>query len=562
MRRKTRKVHTGLNWLIILSATLFTSCKAEPYYIRINQVGFYPWESKSAVVMSNDELKQKEFFIADESGKTIFRGKTGQDHDRDFSGFRHHYLLDFSSLDQPGTYHLWVGSESSLPFSIGNDLYNSIPDTLLRFFAVQRCGETSPLLHGPCHLLDGTRIKEAPEDTLKLDLTGGWHDAADYIKFLLTTSFSSYMLLLTDELFPQSISDRNGDGLSDALEEARIGLEWMMKMHYNPDRLLTQVQDHRDHLPVWRLPDFDPMVADRPAYYRPSRAQCGTFAAAMAIGKVVFSRAGEDSFATLCLQHAREVYLLGKSDLPDGSTGPDSMYYDKTAEDNMALAAVELFRATGDSSYLVEAKEWARNITPNHWFSWGDLSGLSFARLAPWDSTALTSLNRTLTLFDSVAASNVFGYPIDHFPWGSATVQAGIASLAVLYDRISGDTTFEDLALHQRDFILGCNPHGISFISRTGTRFASNFHHQVSWLQGVILPGGFAAGYVSPKIFNRYNIQLEWPDSGMEFQSESAVYHDDRMDFISNEPTISGNAIAFFLFTAFRDETKSTREEQ
>ena len=43
------------------------------------------------------------------------------------------------------------------------------------------------------------------------------------------------------------------NGMADVLDEARWGLDWMLKMHPEPDALYHQVADDRDHIGL-RLP--------------------------------------------------------------------------------------------------------------------------------------------------------------------------------------------------------------------------------------------------------------------------------------------------------------------
>ena len=52
------------------------------------------------------------------------------------------------------------------------------------FLGAQRCGNTDSWIHGACHLQDGQQVGK--------DLTGGWHDCGDYIKFHHTGSANGY----------------------------------------------------------------------------------------------------------------------------------------------------------------------------------------------------------------------------------------------------------------------------------------------------------------------------------------------------------------------------------
>ena len=75
-----------------------------------------------------------------------------------------------------------------------NDVYRRVIPTSLQFFRVQRCGNSNPAAHGPCHL-NKSVIVGGQRDGQTIDVSGGWHDAGDYIKFLGQTSASTWFLL-------------------------------------------------------------------------------------------------------------------------------------------------------------------------------------------------------------------------------------------------------------------------------------------------------------------------------------------------------------------------------
>ena len=108
-----------------------------------------------------------------------------------------------------------------------------------------------------------------------------------------------------------------------------------------------------------------------------------------------------------------------------------------------------------------------------------------------------------------------------------------------------------EMAIRQRDFILGNNSHGICLISGFGSNYPENFHHQISYLSERPLTGGFAAGLVSSELFENLNIELSSTDRFKRFHTKSVVYHDDRNDYLCNEPTITNNALALLLFSYY-----------
>jgi len=545
------------NVLILL--TIFTLALTQivnaEHFVRFNQIGFLSEDPKNAFVLSTDSLTDKDFKILNSSNEIVFEGKL-EFYWGEYLAFPNYYKADFSALTTPGRYKFKYGRSSSYTFKIDELTFQPIAESLLRFFQIQRCGDTNPQFHRPCHLMDATEVIGGPLSGSTADVTGGWHDAGDYTKFLNTSAYATYLILLTFEFNREAIPDHDSNGFNDLLDEARIGLEWLMKMHFRYNQLLIQVQNTQDQTVGWRLPENDPLVDNRPVYNSPSKALCGIFTATMALGSKIFTELEQYKFGFQLLQHARKTYDFAKTKIPETSCGPDSIYYDKSAWDNLGLGAAELFRATGDTSFLREAQEFLKKNDPNHWISWGDLDAIAHIRLAQHDTVSLARIEQSLKHFQETSANNPFGFPLEKYTWGSGSIQIGVAMLALLYREVTGKNDFLPLAVSQRDFILGRNPHGVCFIGGFGSVYPKHFHHQIAYLKKIPLIGGFASGYVSYEIFKNSNITLDIPDKNLHLQHLDAVYHDDRNDYLCNEPSISNNATALFVLSSFVSKRK------
>jgi hypothetical protein len=222
------------------------------------------------------------------------------------------------------------------------------------------------------------------------------------------------------------------------------------------------------------------------------------------------------------------------------------MYLDKNFEGKLALGAIELFITTGKSIYLNDATNYGDAAGPDFWWSWGNINSLAHYRIASYISRFKEYLEKNLTQFNKNHKQNLFGKATNP-SWGTNVTLAGVALQNILYKKISGNTTFDSVSISQRDFILGKNPWGISFISGYGKNFTKNFHHQIAYFKKN-LPGGFAAGPASKDFVDNAKITFEKSDKYFKFQSKEDFYRDDRMDYITNEPTISGNSTAIFVF--------------
>lgn len=182
------------------------------------------------------------------------------------------------------------------------------------------------------------------------DVSGGWYDAGDYIKFTLTIAHATYYMLrayeTNGELFDKHtiaanqyyggyngiITSGTGETGRDApliLDEAKFGLDYLAKMYdaSRADEFVVQVGDQRDHLNEdlnndgKRLPIYDGtrhVLADavaaqgitdkRPILSALSPGHMGLTLAALSLGAKVFEDAGYTEDANRYKAKAKELY--------------------------------------------------------------------------------------------------------------------------------------------------------------------------------------------------------------------------------------------------------------
>lgn len=537
----------------VLFVFLFSEVSsAADVFIRVNQVGFLPGDIKTAVVMSSLDLSGREFLVYEKPfKKVIFRGSLSGS----LSGegrYRNNYRIDFSQVRKPGEYLIECSGSKSPVFAVGRDIYKGMADSLLLFFKVQRCGYTDPLLHKVCHIADATSLYYGKRaEAGKLDLTGGWHDAGDYIKFLNTTAFSTYMLLFSYEFDPVKFGfDTNRNGVADILEEAKVGLDWLLRAHVSGEKFVTQVQDLRDHEQGWRLPEDDKLAFDRPAFIGGGRNTIGIYSAVMSLAYRIWKeKLHYDEFAKKCYSAALNAYSSAAK-APDLDKSGSGMYIDSKFAGKMALGAVELYESTKDVKYLREAVSYADQAKSDYWWSWGDMNSVADYLIAKYEPRVKDYLFNNLKNFNDIKNRSIFGQAAGD-SWGSNNAVMGSALQAILWKQLTGSTAFDSLMTFQRDFILGKNQWGISFIYNFGTVFSKNFHSQVGFLRNGYLPGAVAAGPISRKNLEMNKVKISDEGPLRQFQTESAVYQDNRNDYVTNEPSISTNATALFVMGYF-----------
>ena len=263
---------------LIISFSFSKKDTGETSWIRINLLGYQTKGSKVAVWCSKEYMEIKTFqLINAETKKIAFNGSTGKAFGS-YGPFTQTYRLNFSNFNKPGRYYLQSGGTKSPVFEIGNDVYKGTADFCLRYMRQQRTG-FNPFLKDSCHTDDGYVLygEEAGiPDSTYIDVVGGWHDASDYLQYSTTSANATYHLLAAYRDFPNAFTDEklaNGlegkNGMADILDEARWGLDWLLKMHPKEDWMFNQIADDRDHMGM-RIPGMDTFYgrgSQRPVYF-------------------------------------------------------------------------------------------------------------------------------------------------------------------------------------------------------------------------------------------------------------------------------------------------------
>jgi hypothetical protein len=198
-----------LNILLVLLHTVNTEASENPEkpHIRVNQLGYLPGESKIAIAFSHAAIKEKILLISDD-GKTFVTALKPKRLKSDGWGtFNYYYEIDFTHIEIPGNYFL-QGQKSdskSQTFSISSNAYQNQTETLLGFMRQQRCG-FNPFLDVVCHQKDGRSMFGPMPDSTFVDVSGGWHDAGDQLKYLITGSYATAHMLLAYELYPDKFA--------------------------------------------------------------------------------------------------------------------------------------------------------------------------------------------------------------------------------------------------------------------------------------------------------------------------------------------------------------------
>lgn len=600
-----------MNRKIIIAAFLLTTCLsfvmndviAQTAWIRINQLGYTPNGVKVAVWCGKDDQQITSFNLVDSaSGKTVFTTSVGKNFGM-YGPFNNTWRLNFSGYQKPGRYFLSAGNATSPVFSIDANVYKGAADFCLQYMRQQRSG-FNPYLKDSCHTHDGYTLyaqSAGLPDSTHMDAVGGWHDASDYLQYTTTSANATYHLLMAYRDFPGVFTDEklaNGlagkDGLPDILNEAKWGLDWLLKMHPQPNLLFNQLGDDRDHKGM-RIPKEDSFYGrgfERPVYFVSGEPQqrgkfmnnttgtsstAGKFASAFALGSMLFQKVDEPFAATLQKKSATALTFAAKKPgvTQTASVRSPYIYAEDNWVDDMELAnAVAakmakakwrnqpggLLNATLSKAMRYAAAEpvtpWLGADTAKHyqWYPFINVGHYELAKqLHGKAKDTITGYYKTgIERVWNKAKQNAFyrGIP---FIWCSNNLTTAFAMQCYWYRQLTGDTAFAELEQANTDWLFGCNPWGTSMVYGLPALGDSPVdpHSAFTHLKQYPINGGLVDGPVYTSIFsNLIGIQLQDADEYAAFQSGLAVYHDDYGDYSTNEPTMDGTASLIYLMAA------------
>lgn len=590
-------------WTLLAAAAIScagaSEASAEDVFIRVNQLGFAPGSNKPAVALSYAALPTK-FAIVDasteklafEASSRVVPGKWGM--------FPFLGELDFSALKQPGRYYVRTGESKSPAFVIEEHPYAALPDQLLEFMRQQRCGY-NPWVDAKCHTYDGRTVDGPLPAGSYVDAHGGWHDAGDQLKYLLTASNATAQMLLAYQLGDKKqFADRVNDlgqpgpnGIADVLDEARWGLDWMLRLHPAADQLYHQVADDRDHSTGFRLPQKETVDygwgpgGARPVYSADGQPQglmkyksesngvanlAGRYAAAMALGYQVWKDDAQlRPYAERLLVAGREVYAMGKAreGVQQGNSYKAPYRYAETTwADDMEWGAAELLRATGEEAFRRDALRYAELAGSEGWF---DQQKIGHYQYYPFMNAGHF---RLFELVDAAEQQKLAGYyreQLEHcvkraaenpfsvgapFIWCSNNFAVALATECIFYERMTSDTRFRPLLMAERGWLLGCNPWGFSMFTQIPAKgtFPRDVHLFGTAVLRRSVRGGLVDGPVARSIFGSLKgVSISEPDPLAAFQDDRAVYHDDIQDYSTNEPTMDGTASAILMWAIMNE---------
>ena len=567
-------------FVIMFAATFATGSGAQAAgIVAVDQAGYPALARKMAVVTAYADSFQ---VINAATGAVQHRGPVSLASRADAATGMDIYRADFSSMSLPGEYFVRTSSgDTSVHFAITDSVYSPVFRASLKGFFYQRCGVALPQTfaglwwHPVCHTSTDAMFHSTAESTGVAQVSGGWHDAGDYGKYVVNAGITVGTLLMAYEWFPSRFSADNlqipesGNSVPDILDETRHELTWLFTMQAAGGGVFFKIT--KPQFEGFVMPNNDP---GQRYIYRLSSTGTGDFAAMMARAARVY-RPFDSTFSAKCLGAAVRAWQFLQASpfiVPAGGfknpTGTvTGEYGDGDDSDERLWAAVELYLANGDSAaHTYFLNNYASKGIITGAMSWGNVRTLAECAYLRgsrpgMNPTVQENIRQSLLTYCqgviSLRDNSGFRAAIrtNDYYWGSNSQVMNNALLLILGKAAGGSQELEEAALEQLHYILGVNAHGQSFVTGVGARSTLRPHHRPSGSDGVAAPvPGLLSGGPDRNINDDPVLAAKFTVS----TPPALCYVDDQGSYASNEIAVNWNAPLVFVAGYFAQDLSST----
>lgn len=352
------------------------------------------------------------------------------------------------------------------------------------FYEANWCGEDAGnnrlKWRGPCHVSDGSDVG--------VDLTGGFHDCGDHVKFGLPQTYSASTLGWAYYEFKDTFIEKGQDEYM--LNINKHFCDYFMKCFVNDTTFYYQIGDGDTDHSYWGPPEMQD--TKRPAFYvanpqTPGSDVAGNAAAALALMYLNY-KDRDIEYSEKCLDSAKRLYNFGKK--YRGNSKAQTYYTPANYFDELMWGAVWLCVATGDKSYIndVETFMTERGIGGdkveyyNHWtHCWDDVFGGVFLMMSQLSDKPKykEATEENLDFWMNEIMTTPGGLKYLH-EWACLKYAASESFLALVYNKYSPNQKYVDFAKSQIDYILGDNPRKSSYVVGFGDNYPKFPHHRAA----------------------------------------------------------------------------------
>ena len=390
--------------------------------------------------------------------------------------------LDTGKLTETGSGY--EGIKGTGDYNYGEALQKSI-----LFYELQRSGKLPESVR--CNWRGDSCVNDGSD--AGLDLSGGWYDAGDNVKFNLPMSYTASMLGWS--IIDDAKAYEESGQLAYALGNIKWANDYFIKCHPSDNEYYYQVGDGNQDHSYWGAAETVEYRMSRPAYKvtssNPGSTVCGETAASLAICSIIYKNI-DKSYSDKCLKHAKSLYKFARDTKSDAGYTAANGFYNSWSGfyDELAFAGAWLYCATGDESYITNAEADYKNAGhDNNWaMCWDDVhigAALMLAKLTD-KKIYKDDMENHLDWWTGVSSDHITYSPkslawLDN--WGSLRYASTTAFIALSYVESGVCTSskvkaYTDFAEKQANYCLGSS--GRSFMVGFGKNAPENPHHRTA----------------------------------------------------------------------------------
>ena len=429
------------------------------------------------------------------------------------------WWFDFSPLITTGSYYIYdvANNVGSYRFEIDNCVYNPILTQAVRMFYYARCGNPKLSANATTAWADGVCHKNTQQDldcrlynntnvATSKNLSGGWHDAGDYNKYVNFTWSTLTDLLLAYEENPAVWTDNynipeSGNGIPDLLDEVKQETDWLLKMQQPNGSVLSVVGGGA----------VSPPSADV-AYrrYGPANTSAAlTTAGMLALAAIQFNAVGQTTYAATLQTAAVNAYswAAANPNVTFNNTGLLAAGEQELSAYDLAThkvsAAIYLYALTGNAAYKTFVDANYANVHLLLWtfaypFEGPEQDALLYYTKTPGATPAVKTaiINAFLNSMSVNNADNLPAYinktdayrawlSNNNYTWNSNQTKSKQANMFLSMNQytlnVANANNYTNAASGFVHYMHGVNPNSKTYLSNMGPYGAENsvkqFYH-------------------------------------------------------------------------------------
>ena len=385
---------------------------------------------------------------------------------------------------------------------------------------------------GNCHTYDS----HVTYNGKTVDVSGGYHDAGDHVKFGLPQGYTATVLALGYYEF------------ADAYDELGQTAHFNMIMNYFCDYFTRctiyqegtdtveafcyQVGDGDSDHAKWEAPEGQ--TIDRPAFFatasNPATDEVSVAVAALALQAANYKKQGGTEAllkSKAYLKTAEDLFAFAKkcSNKQVATQGASPFYKSNNWEDDYCAAAAALYAATGKEIYKQERDAYYGKLNTGWCLTWDNT----------WPvAAALKEDYIAVSAFASYGNTNTAqGFKLID-GWGSARYNASAQFMGLIYDQANQklsmtDGNYSSWATGQMKYLLGNNKAKRCFVVGYNENAAKYPHHRAASRSN-------DAGQVREDHYTLLGALVGGPSD------ENDTYADNQADYNCNEVALDYNA--------------------